>query len=235
MPGRSCGLADIGTQSPGCWVILNKAWSACLLPLVFLTTALVSNFFCNMMKKLFAVAFLLCVFPHIQAQSYMTAAGLRFGTDWGITLQQRIAKKTTIEGILQSSLQREEVLLTGLVEQHYPILTKGLNVYFGGGMHKGWISGPSDAESQARPYEDPFGVTLIAGAEITLGRINVSYDFKPAINLSGGEEKFYTQTGVSVRYALLNNKVYKKMAKKKRKKQRQKEGKDGWMFWKKDK
>ncbi len=187
------------------------------------------------MKKLIVPAFFLFVFSQMQAQSYMTAAGLRFGTDWGITLQQRIAKNTTIEGILQSSLQREEVLVTGMVEQHYPILTKGLNVYFGGGVHKGWLSEPNDAELQAEPYKDPFGVTLVAGAEITLGRINVSYDFKPAINLSGGEEKFYTQTGVSVRYALLSNKVYKKMTKKKKKKQRQKEGKNGWMFWKKDK
>lgn len=180
-----------------------------------------------------ALVFALFIFSLIQAQSYMTAAGIRLGTDWGITLQQRLAKNTTVEGILQSSLQREELMVTGLVEQHYPILTKGLNVYFGGGVHKGWISQPKDAELTAPEYKDPFGISLVAGAEITLGRINVSYDFKPAFNISGGEQNFYTQTGVSVRYALLSNKVYKKIVKKKKKKKRQQAGKKWWMFWKK--
>ncbi|MFQ5447350.1 MAG: hypothetical protein ACE5FF_10470, partial [Saprospiraceae bacterium] len=65
---------------------------------------------------------------------------------------------------------------------------------------------------------------------------NFSYDFKPAINISGGEKRFYTQTGVSIRYVFLNNKVYKKHLKKKKKEKRKKEGKgigDGWKFWKK--
>ena len=74
----------------------------------------------------------------LTAQSYTTSAGMRLGTEWGLTVQQRIAKKTTLEGILQSSLQREEFTLTVLAEQHYPLISRRLNVYAGAGLHKGW-------------------------------------------------------------------------------------------------
>jgi hypothetical protein len=159
----------------------------------------------------------------------MTAGGLRLGTDWGLTLQQRLADHWTAEGILQSSLQREEVMVTGLLERHYPVIFKGLTLYFGAGIHKGWLNETADNELNPEEYTDPFGVSFIGGAELTLGRINISYDFKPAFNLSGGENKFYTQSGVSVRYVLLKNKVYKDLTKKKRKKERQ----EKWQFWKK--
>jgi hypothetical protein len=166
----------------------------------------------------------------IGAQSYNTAAGLRLGTDWGLTIQQRVAKKTTIEALLQSSLQREEVLATLMGEQHFPILTRRLNIYYGGGLHKGWIN---ESDDQNVAYKDPFGLTFIGGLEFSLGRINVSYDFKPAINLSGGEQKFYTQTGVSVRYILIKRDTNIFGADKKRKNRRQREG-IRWKFWERD-
>jgi hypothetical protein len=68
-------------------------------------------------------------------------------------------------------------------------------------------------------------MTVVFGAEITLGRLNISYDFKPAMNVSGGAQRFYYQTGVSLRYVLLKRKwkVFKKK-------------KDiNWKFWEKKK
>jgi hypothetical protein len=191
------------------------------------------------MKKLILHALISLAPVSLFSQAYMTAGGLRLGTDWGLTVQQRLAKSVTFEGIVQSSLQREEVMLTGLVEKHYPLVFRGLNLYAGAGLHKGWLSTASPVEPPVRTFGDPFGLTLIGGAELTLGRLNFSYDFKPAINLSGGEKNFYTQTGISVRYVFLNNKVYKKHLKKRKKAKRKKEGKgnhlgDGWKFWKKD-
>ncbi|MEO1261629.1 MAG: hypothetical protein AAFZ15_22685 [Bacteroidota bacterium] len=183
----------------------------------------------------------------VQAQFYMTAGGLRAGTDWGLTVQQRITKNMTIEGIVQSSLQREEVLLTALAERHYALGYRGLNIYTGAGLHKGFVTQRQNTELEpTNNYKDPMGVTFIGGAELTLGRINISYDFKPAINLTGGEKRFYTQSGVSLRYVLLNNKEYKKIQKKKKKKEKQKRKEqrkengggirigDGWKIWKKD-
>ena len=167
------------------------------------------------------------------AQSYNTAGGLRLGTDWGLTLQQRVAKKSTVEAIIQSSLQREEVLFTAMYEQHYPLLTKRLNFYAGAGLHKGWNTtnvGPTETITA-----DPFGVTLVGGAETTLGRLNLSWDFKPAINLQGGEKKFYTQSGVSLRYVIAKKVTEKDREKRRRKKDRQKrreQNPDWWKVWK---
>lgn len=194
------------------------------------------------MKKLSIFTFAVIVSAQVMGQSYFTSAGLRFGTDWGLTVQQRVARNYTVEGILQSSFQRNEVLMTGLLERHYPIAHRGLNIYFGGGLHKGWLNEPANRENSRRSG-DPFGVTLVGGAELTLGRVNISYDFKPAVNLQGGEHTFYTQSGLSVRYVLISNKDLKKHQKAKRKKQRQEQRRqngggirigDDWKIWKKD-
>ena len=189
------------------------------------------------MKKLLIVIPLILHATFTFSQSYVTAAGLRLGTDWGLSLQQRVAEKTTIEAIFQSSLQREEVLITALAERHYPLLYKGLNLYFGAGPHKGWINEPA-GEGSTSEYKDPFGITLIGGAELSLGRINLSYDFKPAMNIRGGEESVYIQSGLSVRYVLISNRDLKKYQKKQRRKERKESGgfqlEEDWKFWKKD-
>ncbi|MEZ4993156.1 MAG: hypothetical protein R2824_22225 [Saprospiraceae bacterium] len=169
------------------------------------------------------------------AQSYDMTGGIRLGTDWGITSQVRLAKKTTAELILQSSLQREEILLTALAEQHSPLISRRFNFYAGGGLHKGWNSAPVTEE---QVIKDPFGVTLVAGAEFTLLRLNVSWDFKPAVNIIGGEKKVYTQTGVSLRYVIVKKNQWEKNRKKKQREQRREERRENrkginWEFWKK--
>lgn len=167
----------------------------------------------------------LAVLPFLGwAQKYVTAAGLRLGTDWGFTLQQRLGRNLTFEGIAQSSLQREELMLTGTLQRHMPVLGRRLNLYFGGGVHKGWLSVPPTEAGP--PPADPFGVTLVGGAEFTVGRINISYDFKPAINIEGGAERFYSQSGLSVRYVLVKdvkNKKKRQREQERRKKKRQRE------------
>ncbi len=181
------------------------------------------------MKKVFLLLIGIAIAPYFYAQSYNTAAGMRLGTDWGLTVKQRIAKKATLEGILQSSLQREEVLVTIMGEQHFPILSRRFNLYYGGGLHKGWINEPSGEE----PIKDPFGITFIGGIEFSIGRLNLTYDFKPAINLSGGEENFYSQTGISIRYILVKREWKPFGGGNKKKNRRKREG-FNWKFWEKD-
>lgn len=187
-----------------------------------------------MKTLILSLAILGTAFTTAIGQSYDLTAGMRLGTDWGISSQVRLAKKTTAELIVQSSLQREEVIVTALAEQHSPLISRRFNFYAGGGLHKGWNS----ATNELQPIKDPFGVTLIAGAEFTLMRLNVSWDFKPAINISGGEKKVYTQTGVSLRYVLLKKNHFEKQRKRNQRQRRRDERRENrqginWKFWEK--
>lgn len=181
------------------------------------------------MKYLRHLLLVLIIPASLRAQSYDTALGMRLGTDWGLTVKQRMATKTTLEALLQSSLQREEVLITLMAEQHFPILSRRMNVYYGGGLHKGWIN---ETDLDQMPYKNPFGITFIGGIELSLARLNISYDFKPAINIVGGQNNFYTQTGISLRYIVGKRewKPFSGSSKKKRKNRRKREG-FNWKFW----
>ena len=168
------------------------------------------------------------------AQSYDTAAGMRFGTDWGITFKQRIAKKTTMEAILQSQFSNNDVFLNLLVEQHVPIASRRINLYTGAGLHGGWLDTPEGSD-----LKNPFGISGIVGAEFTPGRLNISYDFKPILNLVGGRKTFQLQTGFSLRYVIVKRKwqPIKKLRddiRKKRNKRKKKKEKKNWKFWEKD-
>ena len=151
------------------------------------------------MKRTTFTALALCLSLAALAQSYNTVGGMRLGTDWGLTVKQRVYDNYTAELLLQSSLVRDEVTLTILANRHYNIFTRHLNLYMGGGFHKGWIGADALSEG-AMPAQDPFGIDAIFGIETTLGNLNLSYDIKPAINLVGGEKLIYTQTGISLRY-----------------------------------
>lgn len=199
------------------------------------------------MKMKIVSFLLLCFFASagLSAQTYDVAAGLRMGTDWGVTGLYRVAKKTSLEAIVQNNFKRDETTLTVMARQHHPFLTRRLNIYMGGGVHYGFL----DDTKLEEPAGNPFGVTGVIGAEMTFGGFNISYDFKPALNVTGGAKTIYSQSGVSVRYILVKRewtplkadpKAKKKRQRKreKRKKQRQKDrekngGGFNWKFWEK--
>lgn len=151
------------------------------------------------------------------SQSYFTAGGARLGTDWGLTFQQRILKHNTAEAIFQSSLVREELMLTGLFEHHFPLITKRLNIYLGAGFHKGFVT------DNTASYQSSYGMSVIAGAEFTIARFVISYDYKPAFNFRGGENSWYSQTGVSVRYVFIKQNVFKKIKRRKERERKRRE------------
>lgn len=166
-------------------------------------------------------------------QAYNTAAGMRLGTDWGITLKQRVDNHTTLEGIIQTSLQREEAIVTLLAEQHFPLIFRRFNLYAGAGLHKGWLDNPQPNPDTGEVPADPFGVSFIGGIEFSLGRLNLTYDFKPAINLTGGEKRLYNQTGISLRYIIVKRE-WSVFGDKNKNKKKKKKGNSGWRFWEKD-
>ncbi len=136
----------------------------------------------------------------VQGQAYVSAGGLRLGTEWGLSYKHRIMERTTLEGILQSSFQDQTNKFSLLYNKHFPIITRGLNIYAGGGAHLGWREQMNEIDNTLHG-----GLSLIGGAEITIGRINVSWDIKPAFNLFGsGDYRFLDMnTAVSLRYVFI--------------------------------
>jgi hypothetical protein len=157
------------------------------------------------MKKIIIFLIFLGWMTSSSGQSYNTALGMRLGTDWGISLRQRVYKNYSAEFLLQSSLQREEFAVTVLGLAHKPILTRRFNIYYGLGGHRGWVPTGTDG---TKPYDDPYGIDFMLGLEATLFGLNVSYDFKPALNIHGGQQFFYSQTGISVRYVFWKRDKY---------------------------
>ncbi|TXF91620.1 hypothetical protein FUA23_00095 [Neolewinella aurantiaca] len=190
----------------------------------------------------------------ITAQSYDASLGLRLGTEIGATAQLRLPvvhKNFVAEGIIHQSLRRNEGSFTLLGKQHQNILSRRLNIFYGAGMHLGWTDEINTKTGEV--YGRPFGIDGVLGAEATFAKINVSYDFKPAINFGGDAFPVSIQTAISVRYVIAkrndiwdkkkeraNNKERnqnrREREREKKRKQRIKEGKDpnGWKFWKKD-
>ncbi|MDH3651844.1 MAG: hypothetical protein OEQ53_19320 [Saprospiraceae bacterium] len=152
-------------------------------------------------------------YTSLHGQAYITAMGLRMGRDFGVTLQQRILGRITGQGIVSTNPAREQTTATVLVQLHNPLITRHANFYIGGGVHRRW--------NQVRDLTAPElrGISGVAGAELTLGKVNLSWDYKPFYHLNATEHPFESETAVSLRY------VFVKKIKRKKKKT---------PFWKQD-
>ena len=134
------------------------------------------------------------------AQSYDLAAGVRLGMEVGVSIKMRVPpvdKNFTSEFIIQHDPDGQEVFITLLAAQHIPLITRRLNFYSGLGLHKGWIE--TDLRHEAT-YKAPFGVSLIGGAEVNFRRLSVSIDYKPVVNLIGGQNVLNSSSAVTIRY-----------------------------------
>jgi hypothetical protein len=160
-----------------------------------------------------------------QAQRYGTAAGLRFGNSnfnrtLGVTLQQRIVDRVTLEAILQSDFNRNTTFSL-LAEKHSPIISKRFNLYYGAGIAFGNEESFVEDETNRQVIQtygnSTVGVDLIAGVELTALSTVFSLDFKPNINLSGREEFVRSQIGISARRVLVKSKEQKRKQKQRQK------------------
>ncbi len=166
------------------------------------------------MRLLFAVLLYILVFTGAHAQKYRTAAGIRIGTEFGVTVQQLVLENSTLEGIIQKGFFNDQTTISVLFEQHQKLVFKGLNFYFGAGPHVGLY----DAKDR-NGRKNSVGVSAIGGLEMRFGRVLASFDYKPAINIVGGEHIFDSQSALSLRYIIVP-------AKKKE---------VNWKFWEKNK
>ena len=164
-----------------------------------------------MKNILFFIIALLLSFPNLNAQTYTTAGGIRIGNSIGLTVNQRILRKTSLEGILQNDFNKNTYFHI-LARQHTPLITRRANVYYGGGLHFGVQDGSTGVA----------GLDGVLGIEMTLLRLNISGDLKP--QLTSGPGRNLTLNGaVSVRYVLVRDNVFERWEKQRKKKRRQRE------------
>ena len=130
------------------------------------------------------------------AQSYNTAAGIRVDKGFNFTAQQYIADGWTVEAIFHTPIVTKNVGVTFLAEKHFKVISRGFNFYAGGGPHYYWRKGANG--ENADPYRNVFGLSGIAGLELSLGRFNLSADVKPEFHLSGDISRVFSWNGVGV-------------------------------------
>ncbi|RTQ53675.1 hypothetical protein EJV47_02760 [Hymenobacter gummosus] len=179
----------------------------------------------SFLRRLPVLAALLLTLP-AAAQKYRTALGVRLGSgNYGLTAQQKIFEKTTLEGI--ALLRSREVTGTVLIERHFPILGPSLNYYFGAGAHAG----------RHKDFGAVGGFDAMVGAEWKLPILPfvVAADFKPSFELNN-DEWLRFPTAVSVRYVLIKEKtsfmggIFERDKDKKRDKKKEKSRSGGGLF-----
>lgn len=146
-----------------------------------------------------------------QAQTYITAIGLRADRGLGVSLQQYIGNRWTLEVIGHSPFRTKELGITALGERHHKLLVRNLNFYYGGGGHYYWKS--TDGKDMSEIHQNVFGLTGIGGAELSLGRLNFAVDFKPELHFTGNQVHPFEWPGaaVSVRYILEKRSRFRKI------------------------
>ncbi len=168
----------------------------------------------------------------LNAQTYNTAVGVRAGSGVGVSIVQRVADKTTLEGLVSTKLKKDFLKASILAKHHFPIFVKRFNAYTGGGFHKGWYTKQQEnnIDEPFEPIKNPFGLTLLGGIEVSFGKFNISYDYKPSFNISGGEKAFESENGVTVRYIIFERPTGWELKKKKKKKKKSKGKKSTGIF-----
>jgi len=165
----------------------------------------------------------------VKAQKYRTAAGIRIGTEFGITIQQLILEHATLEGIIQKGFFNDQTSISVLFEHHQKMVFKGLNFYIGAGPHIGLY----DADDR-NGRKNAIGLSAIGGLEMRFGRVLASFDYKPAINFSGGDRIFDSQSSLSLRYIIVPAKK-KEVKWKFWEREKPAKKKNNWKFWEKNK
>ncbi|QKG54321.1 hypothetical protein [Hymenobacter sp. BRD67] len=131
------------------------------------------------------------------AQKYITAAGLRLGGgNYGITVQQLVAPRVTLEGI--AGLGSREASGTVLGEYHFGILGPSLNYYFGAGGHVGHNKDSGNFG----------GLDGLVGLEYKVAFLPLvlSFDFKPTVEFNSDDYARFP-TAFSIRYVLIKRKT----------------------------
>jgi hypothetical protein len=153
-----------------------------------------------MNKSILSILILLATIHIVNGQRYNIAAGLKIRDGVALSGVGRFADKYTAELTLKPRVFSDFSLASLNVKRHWSILgSKRFNVYGGAGMFfrsEDLVGTTTDA--------DATGLSMMVGAELTLGRINISSDYNPLLTFNDTEltKKYYGYSGISVRYVL---------------------------------
>ncbi len=154
-----------------------------------------------MKRIVLTITALLMLTAFTNAQDYNTAIGLRGGLYNGFTIKHFIGEKAALEGIAETRWRGFNV--TGLYEIHNQAFdVEGLNWYWGVGAHLGFWDGTDVTWIDDNNAYTLIGVDGIIGMEFNFPTvpINVSVDYKPAMNLIGYTGFWGDGGAASVRY-----------------------------------
>lgn len=150
---------------------------------------------------------LLCLTQFAEAQNYKTGVGLRAGWSNGLTVKHFMKQGVAIEGILTTRWRG--FLVTGLFEKHGRLKVNELQWFVGLGGHIGFWNEGWRKGSKNHPWFDndkdtytAIGLDAIIGLEYAFKEIpfSLSLDWKPVINLSGGNGFWGDEAAISIRY-----------------------------------
>lgn len=158
-------------------------------------------------------------FAEANGQSYNTAGGMRFGSEWGLTFKQRLADRITAELMLTNNYKLYNGAVDLTFQFHNPVLSRRMNFYYGAGAQLAF------KDEAVKDNGLAVGVDLIGGLEITINRLNISWDLTPTINVYNHDKPMHFSSAVSARYVInkRNLNPLKKEDREKIKKKRQKE------------
>jgi len=139
----------------------------------------------------------------LTAQKYNTAMGIRMGDELGYSLKQRVFKKVTAEFVYEEGIITDKQFASATLQQHHNLIGKRVNFYVGAGYFNEWES-PEEID---QPIALSTGIPMTFGAEITIGRINISTDVMPIYYLTGSNKSsFSKRSGISLRYVFWKRK-----------------------------
>ncbi|HOO99925.1 MAG TPA: hypothetical protein PK766_10220 [Bacteroidales bacterium] len=156
-----------------------------------------------MLKIRFVLVLLLVVALNVSGQPFKTAAGLRFGFPYGISVKHFLDRDDAIEFVAAANLRG--FIISALFEnEHETGLEPRLYWYWGLGVHAGVIDASRTPYLYSREeYAGPvIGVDALIGLEYVFRNIplNLSFDILPSINLGGYTGWNGLNTAISVRY-----------------------------------
>jgi hypothetical protein len=154
-----------------------------------------------MKRLLYTLIVILFFITGTKAQDYNTCIGLRGGLASGLSVKHFLSETKAIEGIFDS--RWHGFSLTGLYEiQDRAFNTDRLNWYYGAGGHIGfWDTKYKTLGSNTGNYT-VIGIDGILGLEYNFKEIpiNLSVDWKPALNLVGYSGFWGDGGALSIRY-----------------------------------